>query len=167
MGNIKAESVKKVSILQGSINGLQAALEADRMAFREAREEQMRTLQSEREARNRQNAELRADYKREILKEHQDRVDDAADQRKDIFKSLRGGAPTAGQGASHNPDLASLEGPVLEPGQRPGQGTGPTFASLDALPELEKKHSIRSLGTRLSVMGSISPTPIMRCPVPE
>merc|ERR1712064_228387 len=165
--NIKAESVKKVSILQGSINGLQAALEADRMAFREAREEQMRTLQSEREARSRQNAELRADYKREILKEHQERVDDAADQRKDIFRSLRTGTPTTGQGASLNPDLASLEGPVLEPAQRPGQGTGPTFASLDALPELDKKHSISSLGKRLSVMGSISPTPIMRCPLPE
>merc|ERR1712206_3251 len=156
----KEDSAKKIATVQGSINGLQTALEADRMAFREAREEQIRTLQSEREARNRQNAELRADYKREILKEHQERVDDAADQRKDIFRSMRTGTPTTGQGASLNPDLASLEGPVLEPAQRPGQGTGPTFASLDALPELDKKHSISSLGKRLSVMGSISPTPM-------
>merc|ERR1712007_326027 len=50
----KAENNKKISILQGSINGLQSAQEADRMAFREAREEQMRTIQNEREARNRQ-----------------------------------------------------------------------------------------------------------------
>merc|ERR1712007_397759 len=44
----KAENNKKISILQGSINGLQGAQEADRMAFREAREEQMRTIQNER-----------------------------------------------------------------------------------------------------------------------
>merc|ERR1712064_155390 len=75
----KAENNKKISVLQGSINGLQTAQEADRMAFREAREEQMRNLQNEREARNRQNAEIRADYKREIVKEHQERLDDAAD----------------------------------------------------------------------------------------
>merc|ERR1712064_259209 len=92
----KAENNKKISIVQGSINGLQTAQEADRMAFREAREEQMRSLQNEREARNRQNAEIRADYKREIVKEHQERLDDAADQRKDMFKLLRGGGPTAG-----------------------------------------------------------------------
>merc|ERR1712206_2643 len=97
----KEDSAKKVATVQGSINGLQTALEADRMAFREAREEQMHTVQSEREARNRQNAELRADYKREIMKEHQDRMDHVADQRKDIFKSLRGGGP----GGSYNPNL--------------------------------------------------------------
>jgi len=150
----KAENNKKISILQGSINGLQSAQEADRMAFREAREEQMRTIQNEREARNRQNAEIRADYKREIVKEHQERLDDAADQRKDIFKSLRGGGPTAGIGAS----MASVEGS--------GQGTAPAFGSLDALPEFDKKHSISSLNQRLSLMGGLSPKPAFRCPPP-
>merc|ERR1712007_348792 len=155
----KAENNKKISIIQGSINGLQTAQEADRMAFREAREEQMRNLQNEREARNRQNAEIRADYKREIVKEHQERLDDAADQRKDMFKLLRGGGPTTGVGTSFNPNIA--------PGEGSGQGTAPAFASLDALPELDKKQSINSLGKRLSLMGSISPKPALRCPPPE
>merc|ERR1712007_245853 len=154
----KAENNKKISILQGSINGLQSAQEADRMAFREAREEQMRTIQNEREARNRQNAEIRADYKREIVKEHQERLDDAADQRKDIFKSLRGAGPTSGIGASFNPNMTSAEGP--------GQGTAPAFGSLDALPEFDKKHSISSLNQRLSLMGGLSPKPTFRCPPP-
>merc|ERR1712007_76386 len=162
----KAENNKKISILQGSINGLQSAQEADRMAFREAREEQMRTIQNEREARNRQNAEIRADYKREIVKEHQERLDDAADQRKDIFKSLRGGGPTAGIGASFNPNIASVEGPVIGPGQGSGQETPSAFASLVALPELDKKHSISSLNQRLSLMGNISPKAAFRCPPP-
>jgi len=163
----KAENNKKISILQGSINGLQSAQEADRMAFREAREEQMRTLQNEREARNRQNAEIRADYKREIVKEHQERLDDAADQRKDMFKLLRGGGPTTGTGASLNPNIAPVEGPVIGTPLGSGQGTAPAFASLDALPELDKKQSISSLGKRLSIMGSISPKPALRCPPPE
>merc|ERR1712064_114104 len=159
----KAENNKKISILQGSINGLQGAQEADRMAFREAREEQMRTIQNEREARNRQNAEIRADYKREIVKEHQERLDDAADQRKDMFKMLRGGGPTAGI----NPNIAAVEGPVIGTPLGSGQGTAPAFASLDPLPELDKKQSISSLGQRLSLMGSISPKPALRCPPPE
>merc|ERR1712137_32535 len=104
----KEDSAKKVAILQGSISGLQNALEQNRMAFREAREEQLRNMQSEREARNRQNAEIRADYKREIMKEHQDRMDHVADQRKDVFKSLRGGPTSTGQGASHDPSLQLL-----------------------------------------------------------
>merc|ERR1712007_408246 len=138
----KEDSAKKVATVQGSINGLQTALEADRMAFREAREEQMRTVQSEREARNRQNAELRADYKREIMKEHQDRMDHVADQRKDIFKSLRGGGP----GGSYNPNLTAVEGPNLGPGQGSDKGSGPQFGSLEGLSDLDKKHSINSLG---------------------
>jgi len=163
----KAENNKKISILQGSINGLQTAQEADRMAFREAREEQMRNLQNEREARNRQNAEIRADYKREIVKEHQERLDDAADQRKDMFKLLRGGGPTTGVGTSLNPNIAPVDGPVIGPSPKSGQGIAPAFASLDALPELDKKQSINSLGKRLSLMGSISPKPALRCPPPE
>merc|ERR1712206_12393 len=163
----KAENNKKISIIQGSINGLQTAQEADRVAFREAREEQVRNLQNERGARNRQNAEIRADYKREIVKEHQERLDDAADQRKDIFKSLRGGGPTTPVGASFNPNITPVEGPIIGPGQGSGQGSAPAFASLDALPELDKKQSINSLGKRLSLMGSISPKPALRCPPPE
>jgi len=156
----KEDSAKKCATVQGSINGLQSALEADRMAFREAREEQMRTIQSEREARNRQNAELRADYKREIMKEHQDRMDHVADQRKDIFKSLRGGGPT-------NPNLTSVEGPNLGAGQGSDKGTGPQFGSLEGLSDLDKKHSINSLGQRLSLMGNISPKPTIRSPQPQ
>merc|ERR1712007_97957 len=98
----RAENVKKVNSLQGSINGLQTALEAERTAHRESHDEQMRTVSAERDARNRQNAEIRADYKREIAKEHQERLDDAADQRKDMFKLLRGGGPTTGVGTSFN-----------------------------------------------------------------
>merc|ERR1712137_1291773 len=43
----KEDSAKKVAILQGSISGLQNAVERNRMAFREAREEQLRNMQSE------------------------------------------------------------------------------------------------------------------------
>merc|ERR1712064_140067 len=157
----KAESAKKVAILQGSINGLQTAVEQDRMAFREAREEQMRNMQSEREARNRQNAETRADYKREILKEHQDRLDDAAEARKDIFNTMRGGSKT-GQGATYDPSLTAVEGPDLGSGQGSERGTGPQFGTLDGLSDLDKKHSITSLGQRLSQMGNISPKPTFR-----
>merc|ERR1712206_68689 len=160
----KEDSAKKIATVQGSINGLQTALEADRMAFREAREEQMRTVQSEREARNRQNAELRADYKREIMKEHQDRMDHVADQRKDIFKSLRGGG--GGPGGSYNPNLTAVEGPNLGPGQGSDKGSGPQFGSLEGLSDLDKKHSINSLGQRLSLMGNISPKPTIRTPQP-
>jgi len=157
----KAESAKKVAILQGSINGLQTAVEQDRMAFREAREEQMRNMQSEREARNRQNAETRADYKREILKEHQDRLDDAAEARKDIFNTMRGGKKT-GQGATYDPSLTAVDGPDLGSGQGSERGTGPQFGTLEGLSDLDKKHSITSLGQRLSLMGSISPKPTFR-----
>merc|ERR1712137_372298 len=162
----KEDSAKKVAILQGSISGLQNAVEQNRMAFREAREEQLRNMQSEREARNRQNAEIRADYKREIMKEHQDRMDHVADQRKDIFKSLRGGPTSTGQGASHDPSLAAVDGPNLVPGQGSDKGSGPQFAGLDGLSELDKKHSISSLGQRLSQMNSISPKPTFRTPQP-
>merc|ERR1712206_61443 len=152
----KAENNKKISILQGSINGLQGAQEADRMAFREAREEQMRTIQNEREARNRQNAEIRADYKREIAKEHQERLDDAADQKKDIFKTLRGGSIT-GQGNTYKPDLSSVNGPVLGGPARGEAGNNGQDLNFEELPELEKMHSISSLGHRLSIIGTFSP----------
>merc|ERR1712137_812739 len=141
----KEDSAKKVAILQGSISGLQNAVEQNRMAFREAREEQLRNMQSEREARNRQNAEIRADYKREIMKEHQDRMDHVADQRKDIFKSLRGG-PSTGKGASHDPNLTAVDGPNLGTGQGSEKGSGPQFAGMEGLGDLDKKHSISSLG---------------------
>merc|ERR1712137_351120 len=157
----KEDSAKKVAIWQGSVSGLQNALEQDRMAFREAREEQMRNMQSEREARTRQNAEIRADYKREIMKEHQDRMDHVADLRKDIYKSLRG---ETGQGASHDPSLEAVDGPNLGPGQGSDKGSGPQFASMDGLSELDKKHTINSLGQRLSQMERISPKPTFRTP---
>merc|ERR1712137_806443 len=157
----KEDTAKRVAIWQGSVSGLQNALEQDRMAFREAREEQMRNMQSEREARTRQNAEIRADYKREIMKEHQDRMDHVADLRKDIYKSLRG---ETGQGASHDPSLEAVDGPNLGPGQGSDKGSGPQFASMDGLSELDKKHTINSLGQRLSQMERISPKPTFRTP---
>merc|ERR1712137_1191724 len=157
----KEDTAKRVAIWQGSVSGLQNALEQVRLAFRDAREEQMRFIQSEREARTRQNAEMRADYKREIMKEHQDRMDHVADLRKDIYKSLRG---ETGQGASHDPSLEAVDGPNLGPGQGSDKGSGPQFASMDGLSELDKKHTINSLGQRLSQMERISPKPTFRTP---
>merc|ERR1712137_705824 len=138
----KEDTAKKVAIWQGSISGMQNALEQDRVAFRDAREEQMRFIQSEREARARQNAEMRADYKREIMKEHQDRMDHVSDLRKDIYKLLRG---ETGQGAGLDPSLAAVDGPDLGLGQ--GSGTsGPQYGSMDGLSDFDKKHTFNSLG---------------------
>jgi len=154
--NVRVENVKKANALQGSISGLQTALEAERTAHRESHEEHMRTISAERDARNRQNAEIRADYKREIAKEHQERVDAVADQKKDIFKTLRGGSIT-GQGNTYKPDLSSVNGPVLGgPGCGEGMKNGQDI-NFDELPELEKLHSISSLGHRLKIIGTSSP----------
>lgn len=116
----------------------------------------MRTVSAERDARNRQNQEIRAEYKREIAKEHQERVDAAADQKKDIFKTLRGGSIT-GQGNAYKPDLSSVNGPVLGgPGRGEGMKNGQDI-NFAELPELERMHSISSLGHRLSIIGTLSP----------
>merc|ERR1712107_704989 len=107
------------------------------------------------------NAEIRADYKREIAEEHQERVDAVADQKKDIFKTLRGGSIT-GQGNTYKPDLTSVNGPVIGgPGYGEGMKNGQDI-NFEELPELEKMHSISSLGHRLSIIGTFSPKKIVR-----
>lgn len=83
-------------------------------------------------------------------------MDAAVDQKKDIFKTLRGGSIT-GQGNTYKPDLSSVNGPLLGgPGRGEGMKNGQDIY-FEELPELEKMHSISSLGHRLSIIGNSSP----------
>jgi len=83
----RAEQDRKITIVQGSISGLQSALEADRVACRDSHEEQAR-------------------------------LDDAAEQKKDILKTLHGGPKLSGHGCSANPDVTALEAPNLGAGHK-------------------------------------------------
>merc|ERR1712064_251591 len=128
---------------------------------RESEEELMRTVQCDRDNVKRLVQDAKSELKRDIAKEHQDRLDAALEQRSEILEKVRGGStrtrkdnqpvsfqgPTI-QGATEDvsvtlgePQVEGSPVKVSKPASRPVI----QMISLDE-PEERKPHSIGSLG---------------------
>merc|ERR1712137_149804 len=163
------ENAKKISIVQGVLNGMQSVIESERMKDRESEEELMRTMQCDRDNVKRLTNEVRTELKRDLAKEIQDRQDALQEQRSEILDKVRGGtrAKKDGQGATENatatPGEAAADGsPFKGSPVKAGGRVAPQIVALEE-PEEKKPHSIGSLGHRLSLIkGSTSPKAMTR-----
>merc|ERR1712007_258333 len=87
----KAENAKKIQVVHGIVTGMQSVIESERMKDRESEEELMRTMQCDRDNVKRAVNDVRTELKRDLAKEHQDRLDAALEQRSEILDKVRGG----------------------------------------------------------------------------
>jgi len=140
------ENSKAIRKLQASIKEIQDTLEADRstymksveeerVAFRKSHDEHMRCVQSERDARLRQLTEVRAEYGKAIQKEHEDRMADAAEQKKELLKMLRLSSSTPGGSPS---TLGSSPGLQIDPEKRGISSIGHRLQALSQLAPAKK-----------------------------
>merc|ERR1712137_459308 len=157
----KQENAKKISIVQGIVNGMQSVIDSERMKDRESEEELMRTMQCDRDNVRRLTNEVRTELKRDLAKEIQDRQDALQEQRSEILDKMRGSQRKKEVPAATEDITIAVETPTDGSPVKTVSRAAPELISLEE-PEERKPQTIGSLGKRLTMLGSVSPKTLTR-----